>query len=194
MMRRFGRVSTWRRRNRRCRPESIFNRLAEVSKLNEILNSKIEESPPRAARRFVPKQSVTVTVTVHEDGFPLGCGVVRDLSESGACLITELLLKRGWRVDLKVSLARLGGFETKGHVVWSGEAEDSRGPLLGAVLHGVQFTGLPDAVRLQLKSLLTTAAFDIAPIPVGGAANRTPFQEMLEELQPDFDRLGEKLE
>ena len=80
MMRRFGRVSTWRRRNRRCRPESIFNRLAEVSKLNEILNSKIEESPPRAARRFVPKQSVTVTV--HEDGFPLGCGVWSAISPS----------------------------------------------------------------------------------------------------------------
>ena len=65
---------------------------------------------------------------------------------------------------------------------------------MGAVLHGVQFTGLPDAVRSQLKSLLTTPAFDIAPTPIGGAANRTPFQEMLEDLQPELDRLGEKLE
>ncbi len=192
MMRRFGRVSTWRRRNRPCRRKSIFDKLSEVSKLNEVLNSKIEESPPRAARRFVPRQSVTVAV--NEDGFPLGCGVVRDLSESGACLVTELLLKRGWRVDLRVSLDQLGVFEAKGHIVWSGEAEDSQDPLLGAVLHGVQFTGLPDAVRSQLKSLLTTAAFDIVPTPVGGAANRTPFQEMLEELQPELDRLGEKLE
>lgn len=118
--------------------------------------------------------------------------MVRDLSESGACLITDLLLKRGWRVDLKVSLDRLGVFETKGHIVWSGEGEDSQDSLLGAVLHGVQFTGLPDGVRSQLKGLLTTAAFDVAP--VGGAADRTPFQEMLEELQPDLDRLGEKLE
>jgi len=192
-MRRFGQVSTWRRRNRRCRKtKTIFDTFSEVTKLNEVLSSKIEESPPRAARRFVPKYSVTVAV--NEDGFPLGCGVVRDLSESGACFITDVLLKRGWRVDLKVSLDRLGVFETKGHIVWSGEAEDSQDPLLGAVLHGVQFTGLPDAVRSQLKGLLTTAAFDIVPTPVGGAANRTPFQEMLEELQPELDRLGEKLE
>ena len=60
------------------------------------------------------------------------------------------------------------------------------------MLHGVQFTGLPDAVRLQLKGLLTTAAFDMVTAPVGGAANRTPFQEMLQELQPELDRLGEK--
>ena len=191
-MRRFGQVSTWRRRTRRCRRKSIFDTFSEVSRVNEVLSSKIEESPPRAARRFVPRGSITVAV--NEDGFPLGCGSVRDLSESGACVITDLLLKRGWRVDLKVSLDRLGVFETKGHVVWSGEAEDSQDPVVGAVLHGVQFTGLPDTVRSQLRRLLTTAAFDIAPAPAGAAANRTPFQEMLEELQPDLDRLGEKLE
>ena len=191
-MRRIRRVSTWRKRNRRCRRQNIFDTLSEATKLNEVLSTKIEESPPRAARRFVPRHSVTVAV--NEDGFPLGCGMVRDLSETGACLITDLLLKRGWRVDLRVSLDRLGVFETKGHVVWSGEAEDSQDPVVGAVLHGIQFTGLPDTVRTQLKGMLTTPEFDIAPTPPGGAANRTPFQEMLEDLQPDLDRLGEKFD
>jgi hypothetical protein len=143
-------------------------------------------------RRFIPKQSVTVAV--NEDGFPLGCGVVRDLSESGACVVTDLLLKRGWRVGLRVSLERLGNFETKGQVVWSGEGEGAGDAVLGAVLHGVQFTGLPDRVRAKLKGLLTTNAFDLAPTTNGGAADRTPFQEMLEELQPELDRLGSKME
>jgi hypothetical protein len=62
------------------------------------------------------------------------------------------------------------------------------------VLHGVQFTGLPDAVRSRLKGLLTTSAFDPAPTTLGGAADRTPFQDMLEALQPELDRLGVKLD
>jgi hypothetical protein len=109
-------------------------------------------------------------------------------------VVTDLLLKRGWRVGLRVSLERLGNFETKGQVVWSGEGEGAGDAVLGAVLHGVQFTGLPDRVRTKLKGLLTTNAFDLAPTTNGGASDRTPFQEMLEELQPELDRLGSKME
>ena len=162
-----------------------------------MVSAPVQESSPRAVRRFIPKQSITVAV--NEDGFPLACGEVRDLSESGACVVTDLVLKRGWRIDLKVSLNRLGVFETQGHVVWSGEgpygqdAQHASGAL-GAVLHGVQFTGLPDAVRSRLKGLLTTNAFDLAPTTFGGAADRTPFQEMLEALQPELDRLGIKMD
>jgi hypothetical protein len=156
------------------------------------LSTLAHESPPRAVRRFIPKQSITVMV--NEDGFPLTCGEVRDLSESGACVVTDLVLKRGWRIDLKVSLNRLGVFETQGHVVWSGEGPGAQGGVLGAVLHGVQFTGLPDAVRSRLKGLLTTSAFDLAPTTLGGTADRTPFQEMLEALQPELDRLGVKMD
>lgn len=196
-MRRLGRLSSWRGGSRRCRRRAAYEAPTAKTPLSDFAPAtptaaSIEESPPRAVRRFIPKQSVTVAV--NEDGFPLGCGVVRDLSESGACVITDLLLKRGWRVDLRVSLDRLGVFETKGHVVWSGEGEGAGGAVLGAVLHGVQFTGLPDTVRSKLKGLLTTNAFDIAPTAVGGAADRTPFQEMLEELQPELDRLGSKME
>ena len=161
---------------------------------------QLEASPPRAVRRFIPKQSITVAV--HEDGFPLAWGEVRDLSESGACVVTDVVLKRGWPIDLKVSLNRLGVVETQGRVIWSGEGpygqalpeQDMKGGMLGAVLHGVQFTGLPDAVRSRLKALLTTNAFDIAPTTLGGAAHRTPFQDMLEALQPELDRLGSKIE
>ncbi len=40
----------------------------------------------RAARRFVPKG--LVTVSVGEGGFPLAFGEVRDISETGACMVT----------------------------------------------------------------------------------------------------------
>ena len=176
------------------------------SEAPENPKSSFEASPPRAVRRFIPKQSVTVTI--NEDGFPLACGEIRDLSESGACVVTDLVLKRGWWIDLKVSLGVLEGvLETRGQVVWSGEGaygqdgsngepcgQDAKGSVLGAVLHGVQFTGLSDEVRSRLKGLLTTNAFEIAPTTLGGAADRTPFQDMLEALQPELDRLGSKME
>jgi len=187
-------MSSWRARRRRCRREAkLGDSLDSASRLRpgDLQPVDIDSIPPRAVRRFIPKQSITVAV--NEDGFPLGCGVVRDLSESGACLVTDLLLKRGWRVDLKVNLNRLDVFETRGQVVWSGEGSNADGGVLGAVLHGVQFTGLPDAVRSRLKGLLITSEFDIAPTAIG-AADRTPFQEMLEDLQPDLDRLGNKMD
>jgi hypothetical protein len=142
-------------------------------------------------RRFIPKASATVAV--NEEGFPLAYGVVRNLSESGACFITDLVLKRGGSLDLRVSLDRLGSFETQGRLVWSGEGLECQGPVLGAVLHGVQFTGLPEEVRAKLKGLLTSSDFELAPSADGGAGTRTPFQEMLEDLQAELDRLGTKM-
>lgn len=197
-MRRFGRQSSWRGRRQWCHRSraGAVPRGTEVQE-NPAISVSVEESPPRAVRRFISKQSITAAV--NEDGFPIACGEVRDLSESGACVVTDLVLKRGWRIELKVSLNRLGVFETQGHVVWSGEgpygqdAQHAKGGVLG-VLHGVQFTGLPDSVRSRLKGLLGTNAFDLAPSTFGGAADRTPFQEMLEALQPELDRLGIKMD
>lgn len=190
-MRRLGRQTSWRGRRRSCRRSSVHRAGADAPK-DPSVSALAQQSPPRAVRRFIPKQSITVAV--NEGGFPLAWGEVRDLSESGACVVTDLVLQRGWRIDLKVSLNRLGVFETQGHVVWSGEGPGAHGGVLGAVLHGVQFTGLPDVVRSRLKGLLTTSAFDLAPTTLGGAADRTPFQEMLEALQPELDRLGVKMD
>ena len=119
-MRRFGRQSSWRGRRQWCHRSraGAVPRGTEVQE-NPAISVSVEESPPRAVRRFIPKQSITAAV--NEDGFPIACGEVRDLSESGACVVTDLVLKRGWRIELKVSLNRLGVFETQGHVVWSGE-------------------------------------------------------------------------
>ena len=190
-MRRFGRRTSWRGHRRSCsRPPS--NGARSKAREDAAPATLALESPPRAVRRFIPKQAVTVSV--NEDGFPLAWGEVRDLSESGACVVTDLVLQRGWRIDLRVSLNRLGEFETRGHVIWSGEGPGAHGGVLGGVLHGVQFTGLSEDVRARLKGLLVTSAFDVAPTTLWGATDRTPFQDMLEALQPELDRLGIKMD
>jgi hypothetical protein len=57
----------------------------------------------------------------------------------------------------------------------------------------VEFAELPDALRRRLKDLLASGAFDLAPGHVVGVRARSPFQEILEELRPALDQLGNKV-
>lgn len=146
----------------------------------------------RSARRFVPKG--IVTVSVGEGGFPLTFGQVRDISESGACMVTDFVLGRGRTLSLELKFDERLRLETDAQLVWSGEGKDWQGAIVGAVLQGVEFTNLPEALRQQLRDLLVSGAFELAPGPgqvCGVRAN--PFQEVLEELRHDLDQLGVKV-
>ena len=146
----------------------------------------------RAARRFLPKG--IVTVSVGEGGFPLAFGQVRDISESGACMVTDFVLGRGRTLNLELNIDDRLRLETDAQIVWSGEGKDWQGAVVGAVLQGVEFTNLPEALRQRLRDLLLSGAFELAPssgVVCGVRAN--PFQEVLEELRPDLDQLGVKV-
>jgi hypothetical protein len=146
----------------------------------------------RSARRFVPKG--IVTVSVGEGGFPLTFGQVRDISESGACMVTDFVLGRGRMLNLELNFDERLRFETNAQIVWSGEGKDWQGAIVGAVLQGVEFTNLPEALRQQLRDLFFSGAFELAPGTgqVRGV-RATSFEEVLEELQPDLDQLGSKV-
>jgi hypothetical protein len=146
----------------------------------------------RSARRFVPKG--IVTVSVGEGGFPLAFGQVRDISESGACMVTDFVLGRGRTLSLELKFDDRLRLETDAQIVWSGEGKDWQGAIVGAVLQGVEFTNLPETLRQQLRDLLSSGAFELVPAAgqvCGVRAN--PFQEVLEALQPDLDQLGVKV-
>ena len=142
----------------------------------------------RAARRFVPKG--LVTVSVGEGGFPLAFGEVRDISESGACMVTDFLLQRGRSLHLEFNVNDRLSLETDAQIAWSGEGKDWQGDVVGAVLQGVEFTNLPEALREQLRALFISGAFDLAPM-CGERSN--PFQELLDELQPALNQLAVKV-
>jgi len=146
----------------------------------------------RSARRFVPKGVVTVSVA--EGGFPLAFGQVRDISETGACMITDFVLGRGRPLNLQLNFSDWLRMETDAQIVWSGEGKDWEGGVIGAVLQGVEFTNLPEALRQQLRDLLVSGEFDLATGPgkVCGVRSSS-FEEVLEELQPDLDQLGVKV-
>ena len=161
-----------------------------------------EYSLVRAAQRFVPKG--LVTVTVGEGGFPLAFGEVRDLSESGACMVTDFVLGRGRSLQLQLRVDDRLTLETDARIVWSGEGKDSPfvgeeseewdGAVVGAVLQGVEFSRLPDELRQRLRDLLMSGAFELAPgQSLVSEVHANSFQDVLEELQPELNELAVKV-
>jgi soluble lytic murein transglycosylase-like protein len=105
------------------------------------------QADKRAVPRLVPRQ--TVVLTVHDHQILPSYGVVNNITESGASIVNDHLLEAGRRVRLKLGLNEQAGvFETEARIVWS-----QNGHPIGA-LHGLEFTGLSEARRAELRELL----------------------------------------
>ena len=140
----------------------------------------------RSSRRLTPRKPVTVAL---EDGeASRAYGVVTNISETGACVVTDSVVGQGRIVLLRMSFYRHADlFETEARVVWSGqEGSSSSTPV---VLQGVQFTQLADRELTRLRALLASPDF------VYGEVNRvTPeFEDLVSALRKDLGRLGTKL-
>ena len=112
----------------------------------------------RRAVRVVPRRAITVAVA--DDGFAYGTGltraygVVANISETGACLLTNGVFGVGERLSLQLSFAREPvPFETTGRVVWTGATQDR-----GVLRYGLQFGDAASPTREQLRSLIASSA------------------------------------
>jgi len=140
----------------------------------------------RSSRRLTPRKPVTVAV---EDGeASLAYGVVTNISETGACVVTDSTVGQGRIVFLRMSFYRHADlFETQARVVWSGEERAASST--HAVLQGVQFTQLSDAELVKLRGLLDSPDF-----VYGEVSGITPeFEDLVSALRKDLGRLGTKL-
>jgi hypothetical protein len=112
----------------------------------------------RRATRFVPRRAITVAVSDngydHGAGLTRAYGVVANISETGACLLTNGVFDVGESLSLQLSFAREPvPFETVGQVVWTGATQDR-----GVLRYGLQFGDTAAPVREQLKSLIAGSA------------------------------------
>ena len=139
----------------------------------------------RSSRRLTPRKPVTVAV---EHGEASLYGVVTNISETGACVVTDSTVGQGRIVLLRMSFYRHADlFETQARVVWSGEERGSSS--MRAVLQGVQFTELSDRELMKLRGLLDSPDF-----VYGDVAGVTPeFEDLVSALRKDLGRLGTKL-
>ena len=140
----------------------------------------------RSSRRLTPRKPVTVAL---EDGeASRAYGVVTNISETGACVVTDSVVGQGRIVLLRMSFYRHADlFETEARVVWSGEDGGSSSTRM--VLQGVQFTQLSDRELSKLRTLLASPDF------VYGEVSRvTPeFEDLVSALRKDLGKLGTKL-
>ncbi len=110
----------------------------------------------RRTGRFVPATSVTVALL--EENLPLAYGVVRDLSESGACIMTNVSLTPGKSYLFRMSF--FGGeiLEAVARVVWR-ERHGADGAEPIGVPHGIEFTDINDLNLEGLRRILQTREF-----------------------------------
>ena len=146
-------------------------------------------STPRTVHRLVPRQSATVAVYRGEQ--QVGYGILTNVSEAGACIVTDSLMAPGTDLRLKLSFyreARL--FETIARVVWSREAEASERGFVGLRLHGLRFTVTSTVERSRLSALLQK---EDAFVTVFKPAV-TEFDSLASSLSNELDALGQKID
>lgn len=109
----------------------------------------------RRSRRFFPRSSVTVALL--DKDRTIAYGVVKDISEAGACVITDKPLAKNRDVILRMSFYQTGMLAAGGRVVWAEVTE-----ALGGARHGVEFTDVATAERKKLRKILDSTAFGVA--------------------------------
>jgi hypothetical protein len=145
-------------------------------------------STPRTIRRLAPR--FAATAAVYQEDQQVGYGVLTNLSEAGACIVTDSRLAPGTDLRLKVSFyeqPRL--FETIARVVWTQEARPDQAGLVGLRLYGLRFTVTSTAERSHLLSILQQKDSFVTVFQ----PTVTEFDRMQTSLAGDLDALGDKL-
>jgi len=148
-----------------------------------------QTSTPRTVRRLMPRQSATVAYRGEQQ--VVGYGILANVSEVGACIVTDSLMAPGTDLRLKFSFyreARL--FETIARVVWSREASESDRGFAGLLLHGLRFTVTSTVERSRLVAILQKEDSFVTVFK----PTVTEFDRLASSLSDELDALGEKID
>ena len=107
----------------------------------------------RSSVRVVPRRSITVAID-DDGGGPRAFGVVANISETGACVLTNGAFRVGELLRIQLSFAREPTpIAAAGQVVWSGSTKDH-----GVLRYGLQWADVADSKRVHLQTLITASA------------------------------------
>jgi hypothetical protein len=110
----------------------------------------------RRAERFVPSTSVTVALL--EENLPIAYGVVSDISEAGACVMTNTGLSPGKTYQFKMSFFEGEILEAAALVVWR-LTQRPVGSEPAGIPHGIEFTDMTATHLESLKRILRRGDF-----------------------------------
>ena len=111
----------------------------------------------RRTGRLVPSTSVTVALL--EENLPIAYGVVRDISDAGACIMTNMSLSPGRTYQFRMSFFGGEVLEAVARVVWRENHRPNGGESMG-VPHGIEFIDINDANLEDLRRILLSRDFD----------------------------------
>lgn len=116
-----------------------------------------EYEATRAARRYVPLK--TVNAFVLSEDFIVAHGIVSNISETGACLITNTVIEPGQTLQIRLSTCnRTDLFQTAAKVVWSGEGMDPHLEIVG-VMVGIAFQEVSYSLQETITDILEKGNF-----------------------------------
>jgi Tfp pilus assembly protein PilZ len=101
-------------------------------------------------RRIVPQKAITVAIEGARSG--RSYGVIANISEGGACVLTDARIPLGQSLSLELSFFREPQVvAAAGHVIWTSGNRDS-----GALRYGLEWA--PGSGDERLKDLIERAA------------------------------------
>lgn len=139
--------------------------------------------------RFVPTKSVLASLM--DDGTPVARGIVSNISEAGARLVTNTMVDLGRTIDLRMRLQPNRLLETPARVVWGTESIEPSMEVVGA-LQGVEFRHPSLYERRELRSLLVPPDFRDVWTPKTWSPGDGKLASPL--IDPDIERLFSNLE
>ena len=138
--------------------------------------------------RFVPTQSVLASVSV--GGTQLARGIVSNISESGARLVTNVIVDPGKTVDIQLRFRRGRNVETRAKIIWGTESVEPSTDVVGA-LHGIEFLHPELNQRQDLRRILVPPDFRDVWTPKTWSPDDLPLRSAL--IDPDLERLFSNL-
>jgi hypothetical protein len=114
-------------------------------------------------RRFVPLE--TISAALLEDDRVVAHGIVSNISERGACLITNTPLEPGRTVKIQLrTKGRTELFDAEARVVWSGEGLDPASEIVGGRI-GATFINVSQSKRETMVAILENSYFQEVGAP-----------------------------
>ena len=144
-------------------------------------------SPERKWPRLVPDNAVMVSIYV---GMEQAYGLLANLSEAGACVVSGVDFEPGSKVLLRIGFDANGEpFSSEAKVVWS--RDESESEKKATYVLGLRFDMISGEQMVLLKEALARPGFK--PIVPGKPDVGDGLDAMMLDLGDDLDELGSKV-
>jgi hypothetical protein len=135
----------------------------------------------------VPDNAVMVSIYV---GMEQAYGLLANISEAGACVVSGVNFEPGSKVLLRVGFDTEGEpFSSEARVIWSRDESESEQKATFVI--GLKFDMISEEQQALLEEVLARPGFK--PVVPGKPAMNEGLDAMMMELGDDLDELGAKI-